>query len=315
MICGVRGLAFGGGLDGLPLYLDQPGATLPVQFDAGDYAANGVLGVLLFHHHNGAGTRAEILPVVTAGDTDADGIADREEGADDADGDRIPNLIDIDADGDGLSDLDEGTADPDGDGTPNYLDLDSDDDGLPDADEVQLHGSDPYLADTDGDGIDDAAEVAAGTDPAQAQLPAAPGNVVASDGTVAGAVRIDWDGVPGRVEYRVLRAESDDPEAVTHRSPWLTVTSFDDTGALATVVVPGKGCRAPETRRVVYHYWVQARNPGGEGPLSTPDTGFRGEDTTEKRAGWGGPVEGLLLGLALWLGGPADFAAHTGVGR
>jgi subtilisin family serine protease len=297
------GLAFGGGLEGLPLYFDQPGNTLSMQYDAEDYAANRVQGALLFHHHNGVGTRAEILPVVTAGDTDADGIADREEGAGDADGDGISNLMDTDADGDGLLDLDEGTADPDGDGTPNYLDLDSDDDGLPDADEVRLHGSDPYLTDTDGDGVDDATEVAAGSDPALAQLPEAPSNVVASDGTVAGAVRIAWDAVPGRVEYRVLRAESADPEAITHRSAWMTATTFDDTGALATVMVPGQGCRAPETQRVVYHYWVQARNPGGEGPLSAPDTGFRDEDAPAKQAGWGGPVEGLLLGMALWLGG------------
>lgn len=299
------GLSFAAGLDGQPLFFDQPGTTLAVDYAAGGYALNRELGVLLFHHHNARGTRAAILPVVTAGDTDEDGLPDTVEGASDSDGDGLPNLIDLDADGDGLLDIHEGVGDLDGDEVPNYLDLDADGDGLTDADEATLYSSDPYGVDTDGDGVADGAEVAEGTDPVQAQLPAAPANVMASDGDVDGAIRIRWDAVPGRVEYRVLRSESADVAAVTHRSPWITETSFEDTSALASTVIPGRGCRPPETQAVVYHYWVQARNPGGEGAVGAPDTGYREDVADELQAQMNTPVEALLVAMALWLAGRA----------
>jgi len=41
---------------------------------------------------------------------------------------------------------------------------DTDSDGITDYDELYLHGSSPYLSDTDGDGYGDATEIAAGTD-------------------------------------------------------------------------------------------------------------------------------------------------------
>ena len=49
--------------------------------------------------------------------------------------------------------LDDEASDPDGDGLPGVLG------------EVEIYGTDPYLADTDGDGVLDGAEVTAGTDP------------------------------------------------------------------------------------------------------------------------------------------------------
>ncbi|MCB0182666.1 MAG: hypothetical protein KDE31_00295, partial [Caldilineaceae bacterium] len=47
---------------------------------------------------------------------------DNIEGADDIDGDNVPNFLDLDSDGDNLPDSEEGTADSDGDGLPDYLD-------------------------------------------------------------------------------------------------------------------------------------------------------------------------------------------------
>jgi len=44
--------------------------------------------------------------------------------------------------------------------------LDVDNDGLTDDDEINIHGSNPFLRDSDGDGVEDAIEVALGTDPA-----------------------------------------------------------------------------------------------------------------------------------------------------
>jgi hypothetical protein len=133
---------------------DLNGVGIPVAFDAGAYARYGSLGVLLLHHHNAGGEKDQWLPAITSGDTDGDGILDAEEGAEDTDGDGLPNLLDIDSDGDGLSDRDEGNGDPDADGLPNFLDTDSDGDTL--ADRVEnAAGTNPYNPDSDGDGRDD----------------------------------------------------------------------------------------------------------------------------------------------------------------
>jgi uncharacterized repeat protein (TIGR01451 family) len=54
-----QGLNFGGAR----LQQDLPGATLPVTFNTANIATNGSLGALLIHHHNGEGTRAQVIPV------------------------------------------------------------------------------------------------------------------------------------------------------------------------------------------------------------------------------------------------------------
>jgi hypothetical protein len=52
-----------GGVAGLTLYTDLPGASIPVQYNKANVTANGSLGVLLMHHHNGASAHAETLSV------------------------------------------------------------------------------------------------------------------------------------------------------------------------------------------------------------------------------------------------------------
>ena len=84
-------------------------------------------------------------PSGTNNDCDGDGITNRAEGRDDADGDGLPNFIDTDSDGDGISDAIEGETDSDGVGVPDYLDDDSDGDGVSDVEEG--------VGDADGDGI------------------------------------------------------------------------------------------------------------------------------------------------------------------
>jgi YD repeat-containing protein len=94
-------------------------------------------GGAIDYQYDAAGNRTSVLTAVFA-DADSDGIPDGVEGTGDADGDTIPNYLDVDSDGDGLSDALEAGPDPlnprdtDGDGTPDYLDTDSDNDGLPD---------------------------------------------------------------------------------------------------------------------------------------------------------------------------------------
>ena len=102
-------------------------------------------------------------------DADCDGIADTVETTNDADGDGIPNYLDLDSDGDGIPDSVEGVVDTDGDGIPNYLDLDSDSDGIPDSIETAADADSDGLGnyidlDSDGDGIPDAVETAADFD-------------------------------------------------------------------------------------------------------------------------------------------------------
>jgi hypothetical protein len=99
-------------------------------------------------------------------DTDGDTIADCDEGTEDPDNDTVPSDHDLDSDGDGYPDADEaGDADmatpprdTDSDGRPDFLDGDSDNDGLLDAQELAA-GTNPTNADTDGDGFSDLVEV------------------------------------------------------------------------------------------------------------------------------------------------------------
>ena len=65
----------------------------------------------------------------------------------------------IDSDGDGLTDAEEAVA-----GT-SATKMDTDEDGLGDREEVQVYGTDPLDADTDGDTYLDGAEVAGGYNP------------------------------------------------------------------------------------------------------------------------------------------------------
>lgn len=189
-----------------PLFETEAGTLLPLRFDAEAYAERGAIGLLLFHHHNRQGAHAEWLPVITAGDTDQDGIPDAVEGAADPDQDGLPNLVDPDSDGDGIPDADEGTEDPDEDGTPNYLDLDSDGDGIPDAIEgaadFDADGFPNYLdVDADGDGIPDRVEGTADPD-----NDGAPNFLdLDSDGDqipdqIEGLADIDGDGLPNYLD-------------------------------------------------------------------------------------------------------------------
>jgi len=111
-------------------------------------------------------------------DADGDTIIDGEEGAEDADGDGVPNYMDSDSDGDGIPDAREaGDDDPmtlpidaDNDGVPDYLDLDSDNNCISDADEGDDDQDGDGLPDEmdddqDGDDISDTVEIGDGCDP------------------------------------------------------------------------------------------------------------------------------------------------------
>jgi subtilisin family serine protease len=65
------GIKFTNGYLGLSAYKDLPDQTIPFEFNRGNFMSNGSSGVLLLHHHNTTGTRAEafqlrhsVLPIV-----------------------------------------------------------------------------------------------------------------------------------------------------------------------------------------------------------------------------------------------------------
>ena len=55
------GLDMSGGFAGVPIWDDQPGAEIPVVYQASNIPADKPRAVLLFHHHNGAGAHDEII--------------------------------------------------------------------------------------------------------------------------------------------------------------------------------------------------------------------------------------------------------------
>jgi subtilisin family serine protease len=59
------GVRFSGGVSGLPIFFDVPGAAIPVAYNRNNLLANASKGVLLLHHHNLAGTHAEAVTTPT----------------------------------------------------------------------------------------------------------------------------------------------------------------------------------------------------------------------------------------------------------
>jgi len=94
-------------------------------------------------------------------DTDDDGFTNYEEIVIHGTNPTLP-----DTDGDNVKDSKDAfaldpaeTLDTDHDGTGDNADLDDDGDGLSDEDEINIHGTNPKLADSDGDGLSDPAEI------------------------------------------------------------------------------------------------------------------------------------------------------------
>ncbi len=121
----------------------------------------------------------------------------------DADGDGVPDIIDLDDDNDGIPDTAEGTGDSDGDGIIDALDLDSDNDGIPDI--VEAGGTDTdgdgqvdyptpgdptSMVDADGDGLDDSVD----------NIDNGSGAGEVTDGTPLADEDSDGDGVADRLD-------------------------------------------------------------------------------------------------------------------
>ncbi len=57
------GVKFNNGFMGLSAYQDVPGTTIPFSYSQANFHANGSEGILLLHHHNTSGTKAQIFQV------------------------------------------------------------------------------------------------------------------------------------------------------------------------------------------------------------------------------------------------------------
>ena len=111
-------------------------------------------------------------------------------------------------------------------------------------------------------------------------IPGVADDVLATNGTLPGQVRVTWDAVPGADQYQVYRGLSTDP-AEAQLLATVTGTAFTDNTA---EVLEGKqtednGCflaPPPEPLADTYLYWVKATSVCGTGAFSVPNDGFPG---------------------------------------
>ncbi|MFP4502947.1 MAG: PKD domain-containing protein, partial [Candidatus Hydrogenedentota bacterium] len=107
--------------------------------------------------------------------------------------------------------------------------------------------------------------------------PAPPSNVSATDGEFPDFVRITWDAVSDAEEYRVYRADANDPTTASAISAWIEAASYDDTSAAAPPAPPCGGCFEAAEPGATYFYWVRSRSAENcAGAFSTVDEGFAG---------------------------------------
>ena len=90
-------------------------------------------------------------------------------------------------------------------------------------------------------------------------VPAAPTDVLASDGTLVGAVQISWNSSLHADSYEVWRSTAADVVTATQLASGLTTPSYTDTTASLSTT---------------YHYWVRATNALGASEFSLSDSGF-----------------------------------------
>ena len=89
-----------------------------------------------------------------------------------------------------------------------------------------------------------------------------PTNVLATDGTYVGLVRVTWNAAAGANYYLVYRNTTNDSGSATSISGWISSQTYDDTSA-----TPG----------VTYYYWVKGAPTAGS---------YRSSDFSGYNSGW-----------------------------
>ncbi len=100
-------------------------------------------------------------------------------------------------------------------------------------------------------------------------LPGQPSGVSATDGAHSDKIVVTWSSVSGATSYRVYRSATSMINILTDRIAEVPSGSTSYHDAAADLVL----CRE-------YWYAVSAMNAAGEGPLSVPDTGYKGTKVT-----------------------------------
>tara|TARA_R110001592_G_scaffold50449_1_gene156030 strand:+ start:20 stop:4822 length:4803 start_codon:yes stop_codon:yes gene_type:complete len=113
--------------------------------------------------------------------------------------------------------------------------------------------------------------------------PGRPNDVLATNGTLPGQVRVLWDAVEDADQYMVYRGQGSDPNAATliatvvgtaytdSSAPVLSTKQADGGGGCVPIINPD-----PAPNASAYQYWVRAMNVCGTGVFSDPDDGFPG---------------------------------------
>ena len=104
------------------------------------------------------------------------------------------------------------------------------------------------------------------------EIPAAPANLAASDGTFVDRVQLSWEPSYGAADYWVYRdSQSARIATVTGVTTWDDMYVVHDQGGGGTLSVSDVSDREEHT------YWVRAVNSAGASDFSDPDTGYVGE--------------------------------------
>jgi len=94
---------------------------------------------------------------------------------------------------------------------------------------------------------------------AQTATPAAPTGLIASNGSYASKIGLNWDPIRGALIYRIFRSQADDPNSAVEIGETPALSFFD----------------ADPNQGIPYFYWVRAENGSAVGPMSSSAQGLR----------------------------------------
>lgn len=114
--------------------------------------------------------------------------------------------------------------------------------------------------------------------PEDCPVPAAPKNVVATDGVYGDRVEVSWKAVPGALEYLVYRNRVDS-FTTAHLVDTVETNEYIDPDTLPLVIQ--EGCRGPVESRANYYYFIKAVGDCGVSGFSLSDVGYRGVEDSE----------------------------------
>ncbi len=127
----------------------------------------------------------------------------------------------------------------------------------------------------------------------EANPPAAPAGLTATDGTFTDKVQVTWSASTGATKYKLFRNTSNNSGTAGLIGQDIAATSFDDTSA---------------QQGTTYWYWVKAGNSGGDSDFSNGDSGYAKAapvgDNDDIQGRWSGTLD---TNAARWCPVPQHF--------